>query len=124
MKDQIANKPRIFENIRILDFCQVIAGGYSTTIMADLGAEVVKVEPPVIGDTMRIVGPLHNGESAFFLLKSRNKKSICVDLKKAVKYVQLMKHIPIHIMTKEVFLRKLSILLQGKKNNQYPDKIF
>jgi len=77
-----------------LDFCQVIAGGYSTTIMADLGAEVVKVEPPGTGDTMRLVGPRIKGESSFFLHKSRNKKSICIDLKKQEGIELIKKLIP------------------------------
>lgn len=72
---------QIFAGIRILDFSQVIAGSYGTTIMGDMGAEVIKVEPPVHGDTLRFAGPMHKGESGFFLLNNRNKKSISVDLK-------------------------------------------
>ena len=58
---------KIFENIKILDFCQVISGSYATMMLADLGAEVVKVEPPVIGDSMRLSGPKSNSESTFFI---------------------------------------------------------
>ncbi|MBF0105950.1 MAG: CoA transferase [Deltaproteobacteria bacterium] len=71
---------QIFSGIRILDFTQVIAGSYGTTIMGDMGAEVVKVESPG-GDALRFAGPMYKGESGFFLLNNRNKKSICVDLK-------------------------------------------
>ncbi len=74
---------KIFEGIRVLDFSQVISGSYATTMLGDLGAEVIKVEPPIIGDTLRFAGPVYKGESGFFLLNNRNKKSISVDLKKA-----------------------------------------
>lgn len=73
---------KIFEGIKILDFTQVIAGSYGTTIMGDLGAEVIKVEPPIHGDILRFAGPMYKGESGFFLLNNRNKKSISIDLKK------------------------------------------
>jgi len=73
--------PGVFNETRILDFTQVIAGSFATTLMGDMGAEVVKVEPPYTGDTLRFAGPVHNGESGFFLLNNRNKKSISVNLK-------------------------------------------
>lgn len=72
---------KIFDDIRILDFTQVISGSYATTIMGDLGAEILKVEPPVSGDTLRFAGPMYRGESGFFLLNNRNKKSISINLK-------------------------------------------
>lgn len=72
---------QVFEGVKILDFTQVISGSYATTIMGDMGAEVVKVEPPVHGDTLRFAGPMYKGESGFFLLNNRNKKSISVNLK-------------------------------------------
>ncbi|MBI4645785.1 MAG: CoA transferase [Bacteroidia bacterium] len=67
--------------MRVLDFCQVLAGSYATTILADLGAEVIKIEPPEKGDPLRRVGPIINGQSSFFILTNRNKKSLCIDLK-------------------------------------------
>ncbi len=81
MKDKISQKKQIFEGIRILDFTQVIAGAYGTTVMGDMGAEVVKVEPPVIGDGLRMGGPMVNGECRYFVLNNRNKKSISINLK-------------------------------------------
>lgn len=75
------NKKQIFEGITILDFCQVIAGSYATTLLADLGAEIIKVEPPETGDTLRNTGPKINGVSTFFIQVNRNKKSLCIDLK-------------------------------------------
>lgn len=73
----------IFQGVRILDFTQVIAGAYGTSILADMGAEVIKVEPPVCGDSLRLSPPLFGNESSFFLQHNRNKKSISIDLKKA-----------------------------------------
>ncbi|MBU0764739.1 MAG: CoA transferase, partial [Bacteroidetes bacterium] len=69
-------------------------GSYATTILADLGAEVVKVEQPETGDTLRQVGPVVNGRSCFFILTNRNKKSICVDLKKQEGIELIKKLIP------------------------------
>ena len=58
---------QVFKGIRILDFTQVISGSYATAILGDLGAEVLKVEPPGRGDALRLSGPLFNEESGFFL---------------------------------------------------------
>jgi formyl-CoA transferase len=68
--------------IRVLDLTRVLAGPYCTMFLGDLGAEVVKVEQPGIGDDTRGWGPpFTGGESAYFLCINRNKKSITVDLK-------------------------------------------
>ena len=68
------------EGIRILDFTRVLAGPLSTALLADLGAEVIKIEPPQ-GDDYRAIGPMQNGESALFTVMNRNKKSVVLDLK-------------------------------------------
>jgi len=70
--------------IRVLDLTRVLAGPYCTMFLGDLGAEVVKVEQPGIGDDTRGWGPpFAGGESAYFLCTNRNKKSLTVDLKSA-----------------------------------------
>lgn len=69
------------EGIKVLDLTRVLAGPYCTMLMADLGAEVVKVEVPVIGDDSRHFGPYQNGESAYFMSLNRNKQSITINLK-------------------------------------------
>ena len=66
--------------MRILDFTRVLAGPLSTALLADLGAEVVKIEPPQ-GDDYRAIGPMNNGESALFTVMNRNKQSLVLDLK-------------------------------------------
>ena len=67
--------------IKVLDLSRVLAGPYCTALLADLGAEVIKLEPPS-GDDYRHVGPFKDGESALFTLNNRGKKSIALDLKK------------------------------------------
>ncbi|HEU4342344.1 MAG TPA: CoA transferase, partial [Candidatus Binatia bacterium] len=68
--------------VRVLDLTRVLAGPYCTMFLGDLGAEVVKVEQPGVGDDTRGWGPpFAGGESAYFLCVNRNKKSITVDLK-------------------------------------------
>jgi formyl-CoA transferase len=68
--------------IRVLDLTRVLAGPYCAMFLGDLGAEVVKVEQPGVGDDTRGWGPpFSGGESAYFLCVNRNKKSLTVDLK-------------------------------------------
>ncbi len=68
--------------IRILDLSQMLAGPYGTMILADLGAEVIKIERPGGGDIARGMPPhFFHGESVYFISMGRNKKSLCLDLK-------------------------------------------
>ncbi|MFI4986037.1 MAG: CaiB/BaiF CoA transferase family protein [Alphaproteobacteria bacterium] len=78
----MAEDYRPLAGIRVLDFTRVMAGPFCTALMADLGAEVIKVEPPA-GDDYRHIGPSKEGESALFTLANRGKKSIVLDLKTA-----------------------------------------
>lgn len=66
--------------IRVLDFTRVLAGPYATALMADLGADIVKVEAPG-GDEYRHIGPFRDGESALFQTANRGKRSIVLDLR-------------------------------------------
>lgn len=68
-------------HIRVLDLTQTLAGPLATTILGDLGANVIKVERPGFGDQTRHFAPFKNGESHYFLSVNRNKKSIELDLK-------------------------------------------
>ena len=68
--------------IRILDLTLIIAGPYSTLILGDLGAEVIKIERPGVGEGSREMPPyFFEGESAYFIALNRNKKSMTIDLK-------------------------------------------
>jgi len=70
------------EGIRILDLSRMLPGPYCSMMLADLGAEVIKVEEPTIGDPTRRSPPIIDGQSAPFAQVNRNKKSIAIDLKK------------------------------------------
>ncbi|HEX3246057.1 MAG TPA: CoA transferase [Chloroflexota bacterium] len=70
------------QGIRVLDFSRILAGPYCTMVLADMGAEVIKIERPGTGDETRAWGPFVGGESAYFLCVNRNKKSVTVDLSK------------------------------------------
>lgn len=79
-------RPGALANLRVLDFTQSLAGPYCTQILADLGAEVLKVEPVGVGDATRALGPFHVSDtekrhSGYFHSINRNKKSIAVDLR-------------------------------------------
>jgi crotonobetainyl-CoA:carnitine CoA-transferase CaiB-like acyl-CoA transferase len=69
--------------IKIIDCTHILSGAFASTLLGDLGAEVIKVERIGTGDPVRLSGPpFQNGEGAYFISVNRNKKSICVDLKK------------------------------------------
>jgi CoA:oxalate CoA-transferase len=69
------------EGVRILDLTWVLAGPFASMVLCDLGADVIKVERPSIGDVARMTAPLVNGESCYFLSVNRGKRSIAIDLK-------------------------------------------
>ncbi|MGH2399905.1 MAG: CoA transferase, partial [bacterium] len=68
------------EGVRVVDLSQVMAGPYCTMMLGDLGADVVKVEPPG-GDSTRQMAGATNGESPSFWAVNRNKRGIAVNLK-------------------------------------------
>lgn len=67
--------------VRVLDLCSVVSGPMSAVILADQGADVIKVEPPGWGDGIRQLGASRNGLSAIFSMINRNKRSIALNLK-------------------------------------------
>jgi formyl-CoA transferase len=66
--------------VRVIDFSQVMAGPYCTMLLADMGADVIKIEPPEGDSSRKLVGG-HGTESAGFWAVNRNKRSVVVNLK-------------------------------------------
>jgi crotonobetainyl-CoA:carnitine CoA-transferase CaiB-like acyl-CoA transferase len=74
--------PAALEGIRVLDLTQIMAGPFCTMLLADLGAEVIKIENPRGGDdSRRMAPPYYNGESAAFMAMNRNKFGVAVDIR-------------------------------------------
>src|ERR1700720_4796970 len=67
--------------LRVVDLTRYLSGAYTTMILGDLGAEVIKIENPDGGDYSRKVGPFANEVSTYFLSVNRGKKSVAVNLK-------------------------------------------
>lgn len=72
---------KALEGIRVLDFSQVHGASFATMLLADFGAEVIKVENPAGGDLLRTLAPKTDGYSVYHAYLNRGKKSIAVDLK-------------------------------------------
>jgi formyl-CoA transferase len=70
------------EDVRVLELGQLIAGPFTGSMLANFGAEVIKVEPPGTGDPMRSWRMLHEGTSLWWYSIARNKKSVTLDLRK------------------------------------------
>jgi len=68
------------EGIRVIDLTQVLFGPFATMLLSDLGAEVIKIERPEVGDIARGNGPVVRGLSTYFLSLNRGKKSVTLDL--------------------------------------------
>lgn len=75
------NRNTILQGLKVLDMTRVIAGPYCGMILADLGAEVVKLEVPGRGDDSRSYPPFQKGESMLYQLLNRNKRSVAINLK-------------------------------------------
>ena len=78
-----SDAPKALEGIRVVDFSHFIAGSFATLILADMGADVIKIEPPGRGDDLRRYPPVHPDlkHGAPFLWNNRNKRSVGIDLK-------------------------------------------
>jgi formyl-CoA transferase len=72
---------QILSGIRVLELGQLIAGPFAAKTLADFGAEIIKVESPHDGDPLRKWRMLHEGTSVWWQAQSRNKQSICIDLR-------------------------------------------
>lgn len=76
------NNNGALQGIRVLDLSRVLAGPHCGAILADLGADVIKIEQPITGDDARFFNPFVNGESSYYMNMNRGKRGITLDLKK------------------------------------------
>lgn len=81
MKGVIKMSRGILDGIVVLDLTRVLAGPYSGMLLADMGANVIKIEMPKKGDDSRAFGPFINGESAYYMNLNRNKRGVTLNLK-------------------------------------------
>ena len=85
---------RALEGIKIIDLSRVLAGPFCTMLLADMGAEVIKVEVPGKGDDSRTFPPFKEGQGTYFINFNRNKKSIVLNLKNSSdsnKFIEIIK---------------------------------
>lgn len=90
------------QGIRVLDLSRLLPGGYCALLLADLGADVVKIEAPGVGDYGRWMGTLAGDYSAGWQALNRNKRSICLDLKR-----------PAHLAAVRRLLATADVLLES-----------
>src|SRR3982751_1735956 len=69
------------EGLRVLDLSRFIAGPYCAMMLGDMGAKVVKIEPPGLGEYARRAEPSVDGQSLYTFIVNRNKKSLAIDLR-------------------------------------------
>ena len=94
MGDHESKGLRALEGIKIIDLSRVLAGPFCTMLLADMGAEVIKVEVPEKGDDSRTFPPFKEGQGTYFINFNRNKKSIVLDLKSSSdvdKFLEIIK---------------------------------
>jgi crotonobetainyl-CoA:carnitine CoA-transferase CaiB-like acyl-CoA transferase len=104
--------PQPLADIRVLAIESYGAGPWATLQLADLGAEIIKIEPPPVGDVSRYVPPgAKDGDSLFYQCLNRNKKSICLDLKSKKGMEALYRLLP-----------SVDVLFANPKGNM-PDKL-
>ena len=73
------DKTRMLSGCRVLDFTQYLAGPTVTRLMAEMGADIIKVEFAPMGDPSRLLPTIKNGRSGYFVQQNRGKKSLCLD---------------------------------------------
>src|ERR1700755_2202849 len=99
--DPISSGP--LAGLRILDISTVVAGPLASTLLADLGAEVLKVEMPGAGDALRRLAPHKDGVPLWWKVTNRNKKGITLDLRREDGKALLGKLIPDYDVVVEHF---------------------
>src|SRR5690349_10062376 len=75
-------KPAMLANVTVLDFTQYLAGPTITRFMAEMGANIIKVEQAPMGDPSRLLPAIKKGRSGYFVQQNRGKRSLCLDFAK------------------------------------------
>ena len=78
------------EGYRVVELTSTVSGPFAAMMLADQGADVIKVEPPVIGDLARFMGTTRSGMAAMFSVLNRNKRSVVLDFKESKDFEILM----------------------------------
>jgi crotonobetainyl-CoA:carnitine CoA-transferase CaiB-like acyl-CoA transferase len=76
---EATKKPAMLADVKVLDFTQYLAGPTITRFMAEMGAQIIKVEQAPMGDPARLLPAIKNGRSGYFVQQNRGKQSICLD---------------------------------------------
>ena len=97
----VASGPLV--GLRVLDLGTRIGAPFAATLLADLGADVIKVELPGQGDFMRTIGPFENGYSLFWAVEGRGKRSVTLDLRKPAGQALLRRLVPLADVVVENF---------------------
>src|SRR5499427_10671015 len=79
VKSGEASGPGMLSGIKVLDFTQYLAGPTVTRLMAEMGADIIKVEIAPMGDPARLLPTIKAGRSGYFVQQNRGKKSLCLD---------------------------------------------
>jgi crotonobetainyl-CoA:carnitine CoA-transferase CaiB-like acyl-CoA transferase len=78
----LTKKPAMLADVKVLDFTQYLAGPTITRLMAEMGAQIIKVEQAPMGDPSRLLPAIKNGRSGYFVQQNRGKRSLCLDFSK------------------------------------------
>jgi CoA:oxalate CoA-transferase len=111
-----ATKPRMLEGVKVLDFSQYLAGPTVTRLMAEMGADIIKVEQAPMGDPSRNLPAIKNGRSGYFVQQNRGKKSLCLDFSK-LESMELLKSL---IPKMDVVLENFGPGVMEKRGLDYP----
>lgn len=92
MENESSRPIGMLAGVKVLDFTQYLAGPTVTRLMAEMGAEIIKIEQAPMGDPSRLLPAIRNGRSAYFVQQNRGKKSLCLDFSKP-QSIELLKSI-------------------------------
>src|SRR6185503_17665644 len=96
-------EPLPLAGLRVLDLSRLIPGPFCTLVLSDLGASIDKLEDPHVGDYLRMFPPHKRGQSGRFNALNRDKRSICLDLKRPEGRALLLRMAPRYDVVVETF---------------------